>query len=123
MIKGAAPNRDRSKLCISKTLLGGHPVPSDSLGVVLRDALTIKVHEAEVELRISMTLLCGYPKPSGSLCVVLRDAFAMVVHVAEDGLRKDVPLLGQWPPFLQGCGVIAMKVSSISFIEILACGR
>ena len=75
-------------------LLGGLAIPADGFRVVLRHALAVGMHSAEVVLRVGVPLLGGTAKPASSFRIILRHALTFVVHDAEVVLRSGVPLLG-----------------------------
>ncbi len=66
----------------------------ERLGVVLRHALAVIVHDAEIVHRRGHALLGGLAEPKERLGVVLRHAPAFVVHDAEVEHRHRVPRLG-----------------------------
>ena len=61
---------------------------------VLRHALTVAVHEPEVELRGGVTLVGGEAVPAGGFRVVLRYATTVAVHAPEVVLGAGVALVG-----------------------------
>ena len=74
-------------------LLGRLAVPADGLGVVLRNALPIGIHGAEIDLGASITLLGRLAVPVDGLGIVLRNAFPGVIHNAEIVLCGGMTLL------------------------------
>src|SRR5207245_2908220 len=64
--------------------VGGREVkPRMRLNVVLRQAMTTVIHDAEVELRAGIALLGSLAIPPRRLSVILRHALASRVHNAE----------------------------------------
>ena len=61
-------------LRVGVALIGGEAIPLQGLGVVLRHALAIVVHEAEIVLRAGVALVGGEAIPFQRLGVVLRHA-------------------------------------------------
>ncbi|MCI1710839.1 MAG: hypothetical protein LKM39_11440 [Chiayiivirga sp.] len=64
------------------------------MGIVLRHAEAVAVHEAEIALRGGIPLVGGFAKPGHGLGRVLRHAATVPEHFAEFVLRRGVPLLG-----------------------------
>ena len=98
-------------------LLGGLAIPLYRLGVVLREALSVLVHEAKFDLGFGIPLLCGQAIPLRSFVVVLRDAFTNPVHATNYELEKSIALLGEWTPFLQSRLIVAPLIGCQAFIE------
>ena len=73
---------------------GSKGKPCVGFDVILWDAVSLSVHEAEVVLRQGIPLGGGEAKPLQGFGVILRDAASLIVHEAEDGLRLGLPLSG-----------------------------
>ena len=81
-------------------------VPFERLGIILSDAPTMIVADAEIELRVSVTLLRCAPIPFYGLGIILRHAVAFGVHDTEIALRVSETLFCRAPMPLQGLGII-----------------
>ena len=62
--------------------------------IILRHAVAIQVHDAEVEQCTGVPLFGRQTIPAHGFCVVLRHAFADDIHVAKAVLGIREPLFG-----------------------------
>ena len=88
------------------TLFGGLEKPLSRFGVILRHALAMVVHNAEVALGNGIALFGSLEKPLSRLGVILRHALAFVVHAAEIDLRNGMTLFGGLKKPLWRLGVV-----------------
>src|SRR3989304_9225544 len=88
------------------------------LGVVLRYALTLVVHEAEVMLGFGDSVLSRHSVPLQCHGVILRDASAVIVHDAEVVLGLGVPFFGQWLHQSNCCCMVAPFIGGRSILEL-----
>ena len=96
-------------MCIRKPLVGRELIPLNGLLVVLCDALSVIVGQAEIEFGTGDALFCCKTVPLSGLPVVLCDALSFVVHQAKTELCVRVPLVCQGAVELEyGCVVTAL---------------
>ena len=58
-------------MSIDIPLFGSLSVPSSGLFIILRYALAILIHDAEIILCCAISLFSGFPEPRGGLLIIL----------------------------------------------------
>src|SRR3989442_10495765 len=82
------------RVCVA--IRSSKAVPLVSLHIVLRHAMSVVVHDAQVVLCINLTFFCCTGEPFGCLCIVLRHALTTVVRHPQRSLRDGVALFSSF---------------------------
>src|SRR5277367_2691032 len=100
-------------LCVVIALRGRQVVPHVGENVVLRDAVALLVHEAEVGLGEGIVLIGRLAVPFRCFAVVLWRAMAVLVHAAQHSLTVLVGLIGRFAIPFHRFGIVLRDTSAV----------
>ena len=105
------------KLGLGIPFIGSKPKPSRSLGVVLWDAVAIRVGEPEIVLSDGQTLIRCLAQPPGRLGIIPLYAPTSGIQLPEIKPGEGITLIGEAAQYLMRDGVVAFAYGSSSIVE------
>ena len=113
----------RPETVIRLGALRGAPIPAQGRGPIRRNADTLFVDQAEIELRGRVTADRGAFEPSDRPLIVRRHTEAATIQNAEIELRRRIAGFGERLPFRLRRRVIAAPKRLHAFFDIGPCGK